>query len=94
MSLRVWLDPSVEEGIGFEWGTGDGVVRRARTGPGGSGLWLRERSRTVLREDGTAVWEWRQVEGTCDWTCAGIQPESARAKFRRWLLATGRDGSL
>jgi hypothetical protein len=85
--LRVWLDPTCPEGVGFKWALADGVVRRARTGPGGSGLWVEHVSRTVWREDGTAVLEWVQVEGTCDWTCAGLQPASARAKFRRWLLS-------
>lgn len=86
--LRVKVQESVGEPLQFSWIVG-GREYHARTGPGRSGLWLQEPSRNC-RSDGTPLLEWRQIEGTCDWSCARIKTASARAKFRRWLLATGR----
>lgn len=88
MTLRVMIKAKTEP-LEFVWRVG-GREHRARTGPGRSGLWLKLPSRNCFRSDGVPLLEWRQVEGTSDWSCAGIKTASARAKFRRWLISTGR----
>lgn len=48
--------------------TGKPVAARFRTNPAGDGLWQYVKSTTQWYGDGSPFWEFKQIEGTCQFS--------------------------
>ena len=48
--------------------TGDSWAARYRTNPAGDGLWQYVKSTTQWYGDGSPFWEFKQIEGTCQFS--------------------------
>ncbi len=74
--LKIRLTRYHESGWEFAL-TGDSLSARYRTNPVGDGLWQYVKSTTQWYGDGSPFWEFKQIEGTCQFSL----PKERRAAY-------------
>lgn len=75
-NLKIRLTHYHESGWEFAL-TGDSLNARFRTNPVGDGLWQYVKSTTQWYGDGSPFWEFKQIEGTCQFSL----PKERRAAY-------------
>ncbi len=76
VKLKIRLTRYHESGWEFAL-TGDSWAARYRTNPAGDGLWQYVKSTTQWYGDGSPFWEFKQIEGTCQFSL----PKARRAAY-------------
>ncbi len=74
---------------GWQFATAaDGESRRYRTNPVGAGLWQYTKTEGATHDDGSPIWEWRQIKAETEfWLNVGYKPTYDRI---RYMLANGK----